>query len=42
MPKTAGGLIAFVVMAVVATGVGLFIINRVGILSKVVYGQKAA
>jgi hypothetical protein len=43
MPKTFGGLVGFVFMAVLTVGVGIFIINRVSFLSRIVYGtQKAA
>lgn len=41
MPKTLGGLIGFAVSAVLMVGVGLFIINRVGFLSTLVYGKAA-
>ncbi len=41
MPRTLGGLVGFAVSAVVMVGVGLFIINRVGILSRIVYGKAA-
>jgi len=42
MPKTLGGLVGFIVSSVVAVAVGLWVINRVGILSDIVYGKKAA
>ena len=41
MPRTLGGLVGFAVSAVLMVGVGLFIINRVGFLSKIVYGKAA-
>jgi hypothetical protein len=42
MPKTFGGLIGFVLTALVTVAVGLWIINRVAVLSDIVYGRKAA
>jgi hypothetical protein len=42
MPRTFGGLLGFVVTAIVTVAVGMWIINRVGILSDIVYGKKAA
>ena len=43
MPKTFGGLVGFVMVSVLTVAVGLFIINRVGFISRIVYGaQKAA
>lgn len=41
MPRTLSGLVGFAVSAVLMVGVGLYIINRVGFLSKVVYGKAA-
>ena len=41
MPRTLGGIVGFAVSAVLMVGVGLFIINRVGFLSKIVYGKAA-
>lgn len=41
MPRTLGGIVGFAVSAVLMVGVGLFIINRVGFLSRVVYGKAA-
>lgn len=43
MPKTFGGLIGFVMVAVLTVAIGLFVIQRVGFLNRIVYGaQKAA
>lgn len=42
MPKSLGGLFAFVLASVIATLVGVYIINRVGVLSRVAYGNKQA
>lgn len=43
MPKTAGGIVAFVVASVIATMIGMYIITRVSVLSRVTFGaQKAA
>ncbi len=42
MPKTFGGIVGFVVLSVVTVGVGLFVINRVGFLARLVYGNKPA
>ncbi len=41
MPKTFGGIVGFVVMAVLTVMVGLIVINRVGFLSNLAY-KKAA
>jgi hypothetical protein len=41
MPKTAGGLIGFVVTAVITVVIGLWIVNRVTFLQTVV-AKKAA
>lgn len=38
MPRTLGGLLGFAVMAVVATGLGLWIIMRVPPLRNIVMG----
>jgi hypothetical protein len=42
MPRTLGGLVGFVITAILTVVVGLYIVNRVGILQNVVYGKKAA
>lgn len=42
MPKTFGGLISFAITAVLTVVVGLWVVNRVGFLSNLIYGQKAA
>lgn len=42
MPKSAGGLIGFVMAAVIATVVGLWVINRVGFLQTIVTKKTAA
>lgn len=42
MPRTFGGIFAFVLTALVATAVGLYIINRVAPLKRVIYGAQAA
>lgn len=41
MPRTLGGLFGFVLMAVITVGVGIWIIQRVGFLSQIVYGKAA-
>lgn len=41
MPRTVGGLVGFVVSAVLMVAIGLFIINRVGFISSIVYGKAA-
>lgn len=41
MPRTLGGLFGFVLMAVFTVGVGIWIIQRVGFLSQIVYGKAA-
>lgn len=41
MPHTLGGLFGFVLMAVITVGVGIWIIQRVGFLSQIVYGKAA-
>jgi len=41
MPRTVGGLVGFVVVAVLTVGIGLFVINRVGFLANLVYGKAA-
>lgn len=41
MPKTAGGLIAFVVTAIITVVVGLWVVNRVAFLQTLV-AKKAA
>jgi len=41
MPKSAGGLIGFVVTAVVTVVIGLWIVNRVGFLQSVVARKTA-
>lgn len=40
-PKSLGGLIGLAVTAVLTVSIGLFIINRVGFLSRIVYGKAA-
>lgn len=42
MPKSFGGLVGFVVTAVLTVVVGLYIVNRVAFLNSAVYGRKAA
>lgn len=42
MPKSFGGLIGFTITAVFTVVVGLWIVNRVGFLNKVVYGTAKA
>lgn len=42
MPRTLGGLIGFVFTSILTVAVGLWIVNRVRILSDIVYGKKAA
>lgn len=42
MPKSAGGLIGFILAAVVATVIGLYIINRVGFLKNLISMPSAA
>lgn len=43
MPRTLPGLIGFLFVSVLTVGVGLYVINRVGVLRNIVYGtQKAA
>lgn len=41
MPKTLGGLLGFVVMAVVTVALGLYIINRVQPLANIVNAKAA-
>lgn len=36
MPRTAGGLIAFILAAVVSTVIGMWVMNRVGFLQSIV------
>lgn len=42
MPRTLGGLFGFVLMSVLATAVGLYVINRVAPIRNLINGQKAA
>lgn len=42
MPRTLGGIVGMIVMSVVTVAIGLFVINRVGFISNIVYGKKAA
>lgn len=38
MPKTLGGLVGFVAVALLTVMVGMFIINRVAFLRNIVFG----
>lgn len=41
MPRTLGGLVGFVVTAVISVAIGLAIINRVAPLRQIVFGKAA-
>lgn len=41
MPKSAGGLIGFVLTAVITVTIGLWIVNRVGLLQNIVAKKTA-
>jgi hypothetical protein len=41
MPKSFGGLIGFVITSIITVAVGVYIINRVGMLRNIVYGKAA-
>lgn len=42
MPRTAGGLVAFVITAIITVVVGLWVVNRIGFLQTIVAKKAAA
>lgn len=41
LPRTAGGLIGWLITTVIMVAVGIYIIQRVGFISRLVYGKAA-
>jgi hypothetical protein len=41
LPHSLGGIVGFVISAVLMAAVGIYVINRVGFINRIVYGKAA-